>query len=91
LAINELVTNASKYGALSADDGTVSIDWSVEASTLQLSWREHDGPPVIPPAHSGFGSLLISQALFHPPNKSELSFEPDGVRWLLTLKNGPWD
>jgi two-component sensor histidine kinase len=91
MASHELVTNASKYGALSADDGTVSIDWSVEASTLQLSWREHDGPPVIPPAHSGFGSLLISQALFHPPNKSELSFEPDGVRWLLTLKNGPWD
>jgi two-component sensor histidine kinase len=87
MAIYELATNAAKYGALSTELGTVSIDWSDEATFLRLTWHEHDGPPVAPPARTGFGSLLVSQALFHAPNKSQLTFEPDGVRWLLVLED----
>ena len=88
MAVHELATNAAKYGALSADGGSISIHWSTQPSPLQLTWREHDGPPVVPPARTGFGSLLIGQALFHAPNTSELSFEPDGVRWQLVLNDG---
>ncbi len=86
MAIHELATNAAKYGALSTELGAVSIRWDGGPSSLELTWREHDGPPVVPPARTGFGSLLIGQALFHAPSKSELSFEPDGVRWELSLK-----
>jgi len=88
MAIHELATNAAKYGALSEELGWVSIRWDVGPSSFELTWREHDGPPVVPPARTGFGSLLVGQALFHAPNKSELSFEPDGVRWALSLKDG---
>jgi two-component sensor histidine kinase len=88
MAVHELATNAAKYGALSSERGRVSIAWAGGPTSLKLSWREHDGPPVVPPARTGFGTLLIGQALFHPPNKSELTYEPDGVRWLLTLADG---
>lgn len=88
MAIHELATNAAKYGALSVDRGTVSIEWSVATAALQLAWREYDGPPVTPPARTGFGTLLIGQALFHPPNRSQLTFDTDGLRWLLILEAG---
>lgn len=88
MAIHELATNAAKYGALSGEAGSVSINWAKGPATLKLWWREHDGPPVVPPARTGFGSLLIGQALFHAPNKSEISFDPDGVQWELVLEEG---
>jgi two-component sensor histidine kinase len=67
MALQELVTNAAKYGALSNEAGTVSVSWSVggrpEEPRLQLDWTESGGPPVIPPARRGFGSRLIERSL----------------------------
>ena len=52
LALHELATNASKYGALSVPAGKVNIDWAREHGdagerNLRLTWRESGGPPVI--------------------------------------------
>lgn len=62
LAINELATNAAKYGALSGVTGTVNLRWST-GTRLQLEWRESGGPAVVPPTRSGFGSRLIQTML----------------------------
>ena len=46
IALHELSTNAAKYGALSNDEGVVTIAWTVtdEAPrTLKLSWKESGG------------------------------------------------
>ena len=40
LALHELATNAAKYGALSRDGGTVSIDWTAAEAGLRLRWVE---------------------------------------------------
>ncbi len=67
MAIHELCTNAIKYGALSVAAGTVIVTWTIEERDgcrhLVLEWREQDGPPVSPPSHKGFGSILIKEAL----------------------------
>ena len=69
LAVNELATNAVKYGALSVDDGRVQIDWSVVTDTaggepeLVWRWQEFGGPTVVVPARRGFGSVLIERVL----------------------------
>jgi PAS domain S-box-containing protein len=69
IAINELATNAVKYGAFSNTSGTISINWTLEhrpdGRWLSIDWREKGGPPVTPPTHQGFGSRVIERGLAH--------------------------
>jgi PAS domain S-box-containing protein len=81
LALHELATNAAKYGALSADEGRVSIAWRTEGDRLLIDWKEMGGPPVTRPVRRGFGSRLIEQGLGPDlGGTAELAFEPDGLR-----------
>lgn len=61
LMFHELATNATKYGALSRQDGTVAVTIAPEGAMTVLRWRETGGPVVRPPAAEagGFGSQLI--------------------------------
>lgn len=84
MAFNELAANAVKYGALSSDTGTVSIEWTMEEQPdgrwLCLHWREAGGPPVTMPKRKGFGSRLIEQGLAHElEGKIKLDYRPEGV------------
>jgi CheY-like chemotaxis protein len=65
MAVHELATNAAKYGALSADSGSVTVEWrtDVDRDQLQICWTERGGPPVQPPESGGFGRLLLERAL----------------------------
>ena len=88
MALHELCTNATKYGALSSDAGTVRVEWSVTGgaadSSFQLNWKEQGGPPVTPPERRGFGSRLVSDAIGPGlQGRAVLAFETDGVRWTL--------
>ena len=54
MIVNELATNAVKYGALSAANGFVDIVWSmIGDGRLKIMWRESGGPPVQPPSQTG--------------------------------------
>jgi two-component sensor histidine kinase len=46
LAINELATNALKYGALATENGRLDVSWRVDRNYLVIDWREADGPEV---------------------------------------------
>ncbi len=70
LVLNELATNAAKYGALSEGDGTVAINWSIGddakpgENLLTLCWQERGGPVLhSSPARTGFGSSLIDHSI----------------------------
>ncbi|EJT00948.1 HWE histidine kinase domain-containing protein [Rhizobium sp. CCGE 510] len=67
LVLHELVTNATKYGALSVDTGSIEIEWSVRQNAgddrFDLSWHERGGPVVEAPKRKGFGSRLINSSL----------------------------
>ncbi|MFC4290979.1 sensor histidine kinase [Sphingorhabdus arenilitoris] len=70
LILNELATNAVKYGALSNRAGGVKFDWTVSTTAddgtqeLQFVWQEHDGPPIKnPPSKSSFGTQLIERSV----------------------------
>jgi len=61
LAIHELATNATKYGALSGK-GRVDVIWSNDAEGgFRFSWTESGGPHVAAPSRRGFGSRLIER------------------------------
>jgi two-component sensor histidine kinase len=62
--LHELVTNAAKYGALSASSERVSIKWRLPlngsgSDRLVLIWRESGGPLVVPRSKSGYGMDVI--------------------------------
>lgn len=78
MVLNELATNAVKYGAL-AGTGRVHIVWTVADNMMALEWRERGGPLVRPPTRSGFGARLTRTALQAYGGTVELTFPPQGV------------
>jgi PAS domain S-box-containing protein len=82
MALHELATNASKYGALSSDAGQVRLNWNVIADDpsprLRLCWTEIGGPTVVPPTRSGFGSFLIERVLKSEGGEAHLDYKPQG-------------
>lgn len=87
MVIQELATNASKYGALAHPDGRVTIEWErVEHSDPRviLRWVERDGPPVKEPLQTGFGSTLIREGFSAQLGGSAtMTFEPNGLTCVL--------
>jgi PAS domain S-box-containing protein len=64
ISLHELATNAAKYGSLSTVDGHVEIAWSRTLDgRLSLRWTESGGPPVTPPTHRGFGTLIMEKII----------------------------
>ncbi|UPK31113.1 PAS domain-containing sensor histidine kinase [Bradyrhizobium sp. 195] len=86
MVLNELLTNAAKYGALSVPEGSVSLTWRFGAgerpqSVLECEWRERGGPPVTPPKRRGFGTRLMERCVEHDlAGEFDLVFEPEGTR-----------
>lgn len=88
MVLNELCTNAVKYGALSNADGRVEITAIVDAprEQFQLRWVEKGGPTVRTPTRRGFGTKLIEQSFVRQLNgEARLSFEPSGLVCVLDI------
>lgn len=88
LALHELATNATRYGALSADTGHIDIRWTLEREdsqpVLRFVWEEVGGPTVSPPTRRGFGSTLIEEAVAAETNgATRLDYCPAGVIFTL--------
>jgi two-component sensor histidine kinase len=86
LALHELATNASKYGALSTPGGGVTLTWAMIGGRFRVEWREVGGPPVTPPETRGFGQVVLerlaSDAL---EGQVKLDYAPDGFIWSLEI------
>jgi two-component sensor histidine kinase len=90
LALHELATNASKYGALSVPEGKVAVHWQLANSggrrRFLMTWRESGGPMVTEPECWGFGRQVIQQLAAQAlAGKATHQFAPDGVRWTLDI------
>jgi two-component sensor histidine kinase/PAS domain-containing protein len=82
MALHELTTNAVKYGALSNATGHVDIAWRLveqNRSQVELTWQESGGPTVRRRA-AGFGTKLIDRVLRDLGAKTEIKFDPQGLR-----------
>ena len=91
LILHELSTNATKYGALSGEGGSVSLTWGRETDgdtlLFTMTWREEGGPPVSPPGKKGAGTRLIKAGLAGTvESKVEIEFEPGGVVCRVTAE-----
>lgn len=62
--LHELTANATKYGALTSDDGAIVIRWEMQpgaGGALILNWQESGGPAVTAPEREGFGGKVINR------------------------------
>jgi two-component sensor histidine kinase len=75
-----LATNAVKYGALSAADGRVQVQWSMrDGNRLRLSWQETGGPAVSAPSKEGFGTRAITRMLGQLDGEVKFDWREEGL------------
>jgi two-component sensor histidine kinase len=85
LSLNELCTNAVKYGALSNGEGRIDIALAVDEKNLKLTWTERGGPPVQEPKRRSFGTRLIGRLAEQLHGDVRLKYEPAGLVYELDV------
>ena len=91
MVLHELATNAAKYGALSTENGRVSIGWHRRLnghprSNLVFEWQEIGGPPVLALGKSSYGTSTIRDLIpYEFGGTADLVLAPEGVRCRLEL------
>jgi PAS domain S-box-containing protein len=87
MVLNELATNAAKYGALAAPSGTLSVQWEISSGDrISLEWLEQGGRRVSEPTRRGFGTRLIQRCIERDLDGSlDLRFDETGVRCLMAM------
>jgi len=88
MILNELATNAVKYGALmAATAGTIALAWALrDAHTLVISWTETGGPAVAPPQRTGYGTKFIERAVVDElGGRYRADFRPEGFACAIEI------
>lgn len=87
LLLHEFATNAAKYGALSADCGTVEIACSEDKGHFTIRWQERGGPPITQESESeGFGGLLVRATVTHQLHgEITREWKPEGLAIRLSF------
>jgi len=65
MIVHELLTNATKYGALADPAGLITVDWSASDGRLRLRWKESGLSGITVPERSGFGLRMIARSAGH--------------------------
>jgi len=87
MSLNELCTNAVKYGALATEEGRVAIAPKVDeaAQSLRLLWTESGGPEMREPTRRGFGTRLIDRLATQLNGTVNLAYAPGGFIYELQI------
>jgi two-component sensor histidine kinase len=90
MAVHELTTNAVRHGALAKDEGRIEVGWDLidrdGERALICEWSEFAGPPVTPPSHDGFGSMLLKRVLSQQIRADvKVDFLPEGLRLRMAV------
>ena len=90
MMLNELATNAAKYGSLSVPSGRLDVSWSIADRNgerfLAISWRETGGPAVHEPEQRGFGTRFIERGVVQQlRGTAQIDFDPAGLRCTITI------
>jgi two-component sensor histidine kinase len=91
MVLHELATNAAKYGALSAQQGSVAVRWrrkpeNGSGGVLVLDWVETGGPAVTAPPRPGYGTSIIEDLIpYEFGGTVVLELAPEGARCRLEI------
>ncbi|NMN03653.1 MULTISPECIES: PAS domain-containing protein [unclassified Novosphingobium] len=91
LSLHELAVNAAKHGALSSEDGQVTVAWqkngSSDAPTIVIDWIEQGGPAVVPPGNDAEAPAggIVDRMLHMARGNIMRDWHPDGLRARLRV------
>jgi two-component sensor histidine kinase/ActR/RegA family two-component response regulator len=85
MTFNELCTNTTKFGALSAPGGRIQIAWTIDNETqrLRLTWTEKDGPLVEAPTRRSFGTRMMESLGQQLSGSVQLAYKAGGFVYTL--------
>ncbi|MBE7197367.1 MAG: sensor histidine kinase [Parafilimonas terrae] len=95
VAFHELAVNAVEHGSAAMQaGGHIDVSWQVEPGTpdpvLVLVWKETSNPVRAVSSRQGFGTEVLRHMVAHDLNaKTDLAFEPDGLRWAIRCPFSP--
>ena len=80
MSLNELCTNAVKYGALTVTAGRVAISVVAgeQSQRFKMTWTETGGPVVRQPKRQSFGTRLLNRLADQLDGNVQLNYEPGG-------------
>ena len=84
LALNELSTNAIKYGALKGGEGSVRVQFTADPDSdlFRLEWTETTEEPITEPDTTGFGTQVLTRVTRNTYGGSPtLDWSPEGLRF----------
>jgi two-component sensor histidine kinase len=86
MALHELATNASKYGAFSTPEGRLAANWRVDGANLHFDWRERLPRFRRRPERRGFGTEVIERMLKGALSATvERIWHGDGLEWRFAI------
>jgi two-component sensor histidine kinase/CheY-like chemotaxis protein len=87
MTLNELCTNATKFGALSDPSGIVKVDWTIDQASQQLTliWIESGGALVNPPVRRSFGTRMMESLGRQLNGTVRLAYPPSGFIYTLEV------
>lgn len=100
MAVHELATNATKYGALSCPDGRLRVHWQLlpgqpgeghgDQGRLEIEWVESGGPPTLgEPGRRGFGFRVVEGTVRSQlGGRVDWRWAPDGLCVTLSMPAG---
>jgi two-component sensor histidine kinase len=86
MAMHELATNATRYGAFFDEEGHLSLDWTSDAQTLTLTWRERLSHRLGETNRSGFGTVVL-RTMVGGALRADVTHtaHEDGVEWQFRI------
>ena len=88
MAVHELMTNAIKHGALSSDEGRITVRTRLRGRRATICWVESGGPPVGPPdpEKTGFGTFVLDRILVSDlGGASNAEWHREGLRYEISF------
>ncbi|QYO76979.1 sensor histidine kinase [Devosia salina] len=86
MALHELATNATRYGAFAEAEGRLELRWQAGPEALSMRWREHLGRPLVVGERSGFGTIVLRTMVGGALGAQvDRVTHEDGVEWLFEV------
>ncbi len=87
MAVHELISNATAYGALSVPGGEVRVSWDhPRDGSYNFIWKESGLTDLTAPEKTGFGMQMVGRLLpGQLGGKAISTFEPTGFHYMLIV------